>query len=189
MEHQTPSSQNRDIRFMGIFTPAPPLPVYIMQAVVFAYGLWRFMSRDYTVYGFLPDHMFNFPRHFNYELWPVPLLHVSTFQFIYQVIPRPTPEVIAALQWAICIACTVGLIGMVPKGMAWLAFLLSAHLTGFAQASNADIDGGTLFLMAMLILALSPSHNFYGIKNGFSLGRRSVHYQRPIFLLLTCDSV
>ena len=70
----------REVRFFGILRGSPPLHFYLIQFVGFAYLLYRFLSRDYTVYGYLSPDMFNFPRTFGMELWPIPLLHFTTFQ-------------------------------------------------------------------------------------------------------------
>jgi hypothetical protein len=177
------SNGNPEIRFMGVFRESPPFHFYLMQFVGFSYFLYRFASRNYTVYGFLPPDMFNYPRISTFGMWPIPLSYFTSFQFIYTVIPRPTPEIIFGLQWIIIISCCLGLFGLFPKWNALVSFLFGLHLTGLMQASNAELDGGTLALSLMFILALSPAKNFYGFKNGFLLTKRSIDYHWPIFLL------
>jgi hypothetical protein len=77
-----------------------------------------------------------------------------------------------------------GLIGFHPKKAAIAAFVLGMHFTGMVICSNAPIDGGTLELCALLILALSPAEAFYRLGRDRSLSRRSVNFHWPVFLLL-----
>jgi len=53
---------NRLLRFFGILRESPALHFYLLQAVVFLYLAWRFASRNYTVFGVLPDEAFTYPR-------------------------------------------------------------------------------------------------------------------------------
>lgn len=175
---------NGEIRLFGIFRDSPPLHFYLVQLGAFSYFLYRFASRDYTVYGFLPHEMFDYPRGFVLELWPLPFLHFTSFQFIYAVLPRPNPEAIFILQLVVIGACCLGIIGLFPRLCAAVAFGIGLHLTGMMASSNSIIDGGTLALCMLLILALSPSGNFYGFKNGVSLSKRSPNYHWPVFLVL-----
>jgi len=124
-----------------------------------------------------------YSRIFGNQFIPVPVLHITTFQFINDFIPRPSPDIIVGLQYSIILACLMGVIGIFPRWMAGLVFLLGTHLTGMAQASNADSDDGTLVLCLLLILALVPSKYLYGWKNGFHLENRSANYHWPIVVL------
>ncbi|MCZ6674811.1 MAG: hypothetical protein O7C75_17920 [Verrucomicrobia bacterium] len=175
----------REVRWMGIFRDSPALHFYLMQAVVFSYMAFRLLSRSYEAYGNLPDEFFDFPRRYVVELWPIPAMYFTSFQFIYEVLPRPAPEVIFGLQLTAVGACLLGLAGIVPRFCAVVAFLIGTHLTGFIQATNADVDGGGLALCLLLVLALSPERSYYSLKNGWSLERRSVDYHWPVFLFWT----
>ena len=174
---------SEEVRFLRVLSESPPLHFYLLQFVGFAYLFYRFASRNYAVYGLLPDDAFQYPRCPPVELLPVPVLHFTTFQFIYTFIPRPSPEVITGMQGLVMAACALGMIGILPKVCAWIAFLLAAHMTGMMQSSNAELDGGCIALATALILALSPSESFYGPRRGFSLSRRGVGYHWPVFLL------
>jgi hypothetical protein len=55
----------------------------------------------------------------------------------------------------------LGLIGFFPKICALCLFIIITHFTGFIQATNAEIEGGTLLLVVLLILAFSSSSSFY----------------------------
>lgn len=170
------------MRLFGVLRESPALHVYLMQAVGFLYLAYRFASRDYSVYGLLPDEAFAYPRNYQTELWPLPPLHFTTLQFLYDFLPRPSVEVIRGMQITVVGASLLGFLGIFPRLAAALAFLLAAHVTGFAQSSNADVDGGTMALCLMLILALSPRSNFYGWKR-FDLHARSTDHHWPVFLL------
>lgn len=182
---ERPGRGNREIRFFGVFRPSPPLHFYLLQFVGFAYFLYRFASRSYTAYGHVPDDLFRYQRSsVVLELWPVPLLHFTSLQFIYAVLPRPTPQVIAGLQIVIVLACLCGLAGLAPRWSALAAFVLGLHVTGLMQSSNSELDGGTLALCSMLILALSPRESFYRAGKSLTLSRRHPDYHWPLFLLL-----
>src|SRR5262245_3584093 len=94
-------STSREVRFFGVLRESPALHFYLLQAVGFLYLAWRFASRSYVVYGILPDEAFDFPRPYQTELWPVPWLHFTTFQFLYDFVPRPGPEGIRLMQYAV----------------------------------------------------------------------------------------
>jgi predicted DCC family thiol-disulfide oxidoreductase YuxK len=177
------SARDKEVRFFGILRESPPLHFYLLQFIGFLYIFYIFSSRNYTVYGLLPDDAFNYPRSFLNEFLPIPLLHFTTFQFLYAVVPRPGPEIIGVLQWMIIGACCFGVLGLGAKWNAIVVFLLGSHLYGMMQSSNADLDSGNLALCLMLILALSPATNFYGLQNGFSLSKRRVDYHWPVALL------
>jgi len=73
--------------------------------------------------------------------------------------------------------------------MALLAALPALHITGMMQASNSELDGGTLLLCALLILSVSPRASFYRLGRRFpgnKSGRdyRDVAHHWPVFLLL-----
>ncbi len=163
-----------------MFRESPALHFYVLQFLGFGYLLYRLASRDYTVYGFLTEEMFNYPRR---PPWmEIPLLHFTTFQWIYAFIPRPTPEVIFWLQVIGIIACVAGMIGLRPRWCAVVAFLIGSHLAGMMQASNSEVDGGELVHCLLLVLALSPATNFYGPATGFNLSKRSPDHHWPVFL-------
>ena len=175
---------NRELRFFGVLRESPALHFYLMQFVAFAYVFYRFASRSYEVYGRFPHEMFDFPRRYVVELWPTPGLYFTTFQFIYEFVPRPTPEVIFCLQLVILGFCVLGMAGLLPRLSALVCFVLGIHITGMMQSSNGDVDGGSLVMLVMLIMVLSPKENFYGPGRGFSPERRSVDTHWPVFLVL-----
>ena len=48
-----------------------------------------------------------------------------------------------------------------PKGLSCISLFCSLTLQVFIQATNAEIEGGTLLLVVLLILAFSSSSSFY----------------------------
>jgi predicted DCC family thiol-disulfide oxidoreductase YuxK len=183
-ERMLPRPGHRELRFFGVLRESPALHLYLLQAVAFAYLAYRFASRDYTVYGLLPDDAFDFPRTYLNELLPVPGLWLTTGQFVYAVLPHPGPAVLYGIQVAVIACSLLGLCGVLPRWNAWIAFLLATHVTGLVQSSNADVDGGSLVLCAVLILALAPAGALYSWHQGFHPLRRSVGNHWPLFLLL-----
>jgi len=175
----------QELRFYGIFKKSPPLHFYIFQFISFSYFLYRFLSRNYTIYGLLPESSFSYPERFVYGTWPfpVPMSYFTTFQFIYQFSPLPSESTIFLIQVIIIVSCVFGIIGIYPKACALIAFFLGVHLTGMVQITNSEIDGGTIALCSLLVLALSPGKSFYGLTNGYSFTHRHSRYHWPIFLL------
>jgi len=171
-----------EYRQFPILSSSPALHFYLLQFVSFGYILFRFLSRNYTVYGLIPKELFNYPRSNFLELWPTPILEWTTFQFIYEFIDRPDAEGIFIIQLFVISFAILGLIGLFPKLSAIICFTLASHVTGMVQSSNAEIDGGTLALVALLVLAISPRSAFYRI-NKFTPSERSPNYQWPIFIL------
>lgn len=178
------SHANREFRFFGIFRESPPLHFYMLQFVGFAYLAYRFASRNYGSYGLIPDDKFCWLFPFDGELWPMPLHHILSGQFLYFFLQRPTPEGIHWMQGIVIAACGLGIVGVAPRWCAAVAFAVAFHVTGMMQACDAPFDGGDPPLLAMLILILSPSEAFYGWRNGFSLARRGVHFHWPVFLFI-----
>jgi predicted DCC family thiol-disulfide oxidoreductase YuxK len=179
----TVMSRNREVRFFGVLRESPALHFYLMQFVAFGYLAYRFLSRNYTVFGQLPDTAYIYPRVWLNEWFPVPPQWFITGQFIYAFIPRPGPEVVAVIQWVVVACCVLGILGIVPRLAALVAFALALHVTGMLQASHADVDGGSLVLCLLLILVISPSTNFYGIRKPFRPLKRSIDHHWPVFLL------
>jgi hypothetical protein len=145
---------------------------------------YRFASRDFTVYGLLPEAAFSYPPRTIYALWKPPFLHWTSFQFIYQWLSHPGPQLIALLQYAIIGSCLLGLIGIAPKANAVISFILATHLDGIMMASNAETEGETLILIAILILALSPKESFYRMGQRLDMKIRRSDYRWPVFLYL-----
>jgi len=173
--------------FFGIFKPSLPYHFYAMQFTIFAYTIYRMASRDFTGYGVLDDTFFDYPR-MAADQWPIPFSYFATFQFIYLLVPRPGPYQIEILQYIVLVASTAGIFGLFPRTAATVVFFVMAHLTGIAQSSNADIEGGSLLIMGLLILALSRTGTHYQI---FSDKRSELnpHNHWPVFLYILCISV
>ncbi len=174
----------REVRGFGVFRVSPPLHFYLAQFVIFAYMAYRFASRNYTVHGLLEEQMFDYPFSFRMELWPVQLCELLNFHFIYGFVPHPPPQVLYVLQVAVIVCCGLGLLGVMPRICALISFLIGAHLTGLMQASNSPVDGGTVALCGLLVLALAPKESFYRAGRRFDLSPRSERYHWPLFLLM-----
>ena len=172
----------REIRPFRPFDESPPLHFYIIQFVSFAYLLYRFASRDYTVYGFFPHDTFEIYG-WTEVLWPVPFRYILSGHFIYLFIPRPSPDTLFVLQIIVVSSCLLGIFGVKPRVFAITAFVFAVHITGFMQGADAPLDGGTIALCSMLVLALSPTRSFYSLTNGAPLTVRGANYQWPVFLL------
>lgn len=177
------------VEWHGPLKPAYPHHLYFIQAGIFFYMLYRFLSRDYTTYGLLDESYFNYPREFLYELWPVQLSVFTTGHFLYWFIPRPGEWGIFVIQLGAILVCFTGLLGIFPRASALLGFLFGVHLVGFPISSNADIDGGTLGMTSLLVLSLARKDALYSLFRPLNLHKKSVDYQWPVFLFLLVISV
>ena len=175
---------NPEFRPFGVFRASPAFHLYLVQAVTFFYMAWRFASRNYAVYGTLPDDQFDYPRTFMFELLPVQLVEFLSFQFIYDLgVPRPGEGALTFLQLVIIGACAAGFLGVVPRIAARIAFVLGLHFVGLMQSSNAEVDGSTLVLGALFVLAVTPRGALYNWRDGFHPLRRATAHHWPIVVL------
>jgi hypothetical protein len=176
------------VDFFHPFKVSERYHLYIIQAVTFLYIAYRFSSRDYGAYGLLPDSAFTYPRSILYELWPFQLSYLTTFQFIYYLVPRPSPEIIHFLQNTMVCSGLLGFFGVFPRFNATFCFILSAHFIGLMVSSNADIDGGTLVTMSLLILSLTRTGALYNFWRQRKFSEKSVQYRWPVFLFISMIS-
>ena len=137
-----------------------PYHFWLIQFVVFSYCILRLVSRDYSIYGELPIGYFNHSRPF-ISVYPSFLLDIFNTHFVYWFVDYPSSTTLYYLQKIALFLGVLGLIGFAPKVCALCLFILLTHFTGFIQATNAEIEGGTLLLVVLLILAFSSSSSFY----------------------------
>ena len=137
-----------------------PYHFWLIQFIVFLYCIVRLVSRDYTIYGELPLEYFNYTRPF-LSVYPSFLLEIFNTHFVYWFVDYPTSTTLYYLQKIAILLGVFGLIGFFPKICALCLFIILTHFTGFIQATNAEIEGGTLLLAVLLILAFSSNSSFY----------------------------
>ena len=154
---------------------------YIIQFTIFFYGIYRYMSRSYESYGFLNKEVFIYNREWLKTLYPVPVLHFTSFQFIYDFIPRPSAYEIRNIQYLIIIFLFFGLIGIFPRINSFLSFLLCIHIEGFIQSSEAEISGGTLLLISLLLISLTPKDGLYKLGKVNKLSNKSASASVLVF--------
>ncbi|MCB0405074.1 MAG: hypothetical protein KDD51_09830 [Bdellovibrionales bacterium] len=180
------------LQFYGILRQSLPWHFWLLQAFCLLYVLYRFSSRDYTIYGLLDSNMFIYPRHRSFDPWPTPLSHIVSFVFLYDFLPSPSTTFLWWLQSGILFSAGCALLGIYPRLFTRLAFVGFLHITGLVLATNSEIEGGTTSLITLLILCLSPKSNFYTFKQLLGKGEtptRSADYHWPIFLFLLAMSV
>ena len=164
-----------------------PYHFWLVQFIVFTYCIVRLASRDYSIYGELPLEYFNYNRPF-LSVYPSFLLEILNTHFLYWFVDYPSSSTLYNLQMFAMTLSFLGLIGFFPKICALSLFILLTHFTGFIQATNAEIEGGTLLLMVLLILAFSSSSSFYCIFKKNDISRRNEN-RWPIFLVFLVVSV
>ena len=112
-----------------------------------------------------------------------PISHWLNLHFLYDYWGQPSYQFLYTIQLIAVAIAICGLIGFKPKIAAFLCFIIKFHLTGFFQATNAEIDGGSLCMAALLVLTISPARSFYSLTSKSSKPKRHVDYHWPIFLL------
>ena len=155
---------------------------YIIQLLVFSYTIYKYLSRSYETYGIIPSDLLNYPRWWIADLYKLPALHFSTFQFIYDSIPHPNAALIRIIQYLIVGFSFSGLIGIYPKISAFITFILAIHLEGIFISADAEISGGTILLISLLIISISPTKALYKINKINKLSNRSNESSTLVFL-------
>lgn len=162
--------------------PDYPYHFWLIQFTCFAYVLYRLVSRDYSVFGFLPEEYFIYPRYRNNIYPPQFGVELINFHWVYNFINRPFPQTLEVIQKLLVLFSFLGITGLFPKKAALITFFGYLHLTGFVQATDNEIEGGTLCLASLLILTLSPNISFYHLlkKNKIS---HDTNNRWPVHLL------
>ena len=114
-------------RWFGIIRPAPPLHFHILQGTAFLYLGYRLASRNYALYGHLPEQAFHYPDRYVLETGPLleaPLSHWTTFHFIYDILGHPGYDTLFAVQMVGLATALCGLFGIYPKFASGLGFLI-----------------------------------------------------------------
>lgn len=134
---------------------------YWIQFLVFGYCLFRYSSRSYEAYGLIDPTRVLYQRWWVADLWQLPALHFSSFQFIYDFIPYPGTSQIRVIQYGICIFSILGLIGIIPRISSIILFLSTVHLEGILISADAEISGGTVLIAVLLLFPFTPNAAFY----------------------------
>ena len=139
------------------------------------------MSRDYSVYGIITPDFFNYNR-WILNIYPHFILEILNTHFIYWFIEYPSVKTLYTLQIIGKILSIFGILGIFPRAVSILLFLLIVHLTGFMQATNSEIDGGTILMITLLIMSLTNNSVFYKfrLKQTYTVNREN---RISIFLL------
>lgn len=137
----------------------------LYQFLAFALTAMIFSSWDFSTIGFLPSDIWDRDtRPLLYGYWKTPWYYFTSFQFIYNFVPRPNVLILELLQRLMVIFSLFGLFGIFPRVSAGIIFILGTHLFGMFLPANNTMDGSATILMTLiLILVLCPSHNFYTI--------------------------
>ncbi|HEX2842736.1 hypothetical protein [Hyphomicrobium sp.] len=173
------------IDFQGRPRPTAALHCYLIQAVAFGLAIYLFSSWNLSSIAFIPDEAFSrLSRAKLHSYWKTPWFHYTTFQFIYDFVPRPSATTIRNLQFVIIGSAFFGLLGIFPRIMAWVAFILGAHLIGgFLQASDTIDASTTVIQFLLLVVAIFPRDAYYTIRR-FRPLELNDKYHGPYFLIL-----
>jgi hypothetical protein len=169
----------------GILRSASAFHFHIFQGMTFLAMLWMFMSWDFSIMGYLDFNQIFYDRGFILNYWTGPAFYITSGQFIYKWLPRPSPETLGILQACVASFSAFGLIGILPRLFARAAFVISLHLIGMHLIANSAMGGGTELLCAsLLILSISPKKAFYKLGKKADLKEKSIDFHWPIFLVL-----
>lgn len=169
------------IRFFDFRKSDYPYHFWLIQFVSFSYCLLRLLSRDYTIYGLIPEEYFNYNRPF-LAIYPKFIQQFCTLHFVYWLFDYPSPFVLNVIKYVGLTASFFGLLGIFPKVMSFTVLLILVHFTGFVQATNAELEGGTVLLITLLIMCLSHHKCFYNFSSKQSIEKNNRH-RLPVFLL------
>ncbi len=169
------------IRFFNPLDKVGSFHFYMMQFFGSLYMIYRLLSRDYSFIGFFSPESQIYARGLFHELFPIPISYFTTFQFIYKVIPFPSPLAIDILQYLIVFSSVMIILGLVPKLFSIISFLIYIHIIGLMQSIEGEIDGGTVLIILFFILSISPKNYFYSFGK-FNIQKTQLNW--PPFLLL-----
>lgn len=169
----------------GILKPSSALHFRIFQSMSFLAAMWMFLSWDFSLLGYIDYSDIYYDRGFILNYWTGPAFYITSGQFIYKWLPRPSPEMLTVLQAAVVLFSSLGLLGILPRISARISFVIAMHLIGMHLIANSAMGGGTELLTgSLLILSLSPKNAFYKLGRRADLSVKSVDYHWPVFLVL-----
>ena len=165
--------------FKTLRIPAPNFFVDQFRIIVTGYFIYKLLSRDFSLFGRLPDFLMdNYPWDSQgwvwYPLSPGWLVDIGTFHFIYWVLPFPSAAMMTGIQFAtIGVLAAVLLFGRGPRGLLALSsFVLLSHLWGFYWRTGADVDAVWVQLQLILWYGLLP------VREDLTLPRPRLNFDR-----------
>jgi hypothetical protein len=173
------------IDFYGIFRASSACHFHIFQGMAFLATIWMFLSWDFGAIAHFDYNLIHYDRELILVYWKGPAFYYTTGQFIYEFLQRPSASTLTFLQGLVVFCSVLGLLGIIPRVAARIAFLLAAHLIGMHLMANSAMGGGTELLVAsLLILSVSPKNAFYRFGKKPDWSDKSIDYHWPVFLLL-----
>ncbi|MEZ4271769.1 MAG: hypothetical protein R3C68_10165 [Myxococcota bacterium] len=79
-----------------------------------------------------------------------------------------------------------GLLGIFPRFCALCLALFLVHMTGFVNATNAEMEGGTTLIIALIILCLTNKGALYSRGTRIFTPLQSPEDNWPVKLFLIC---
>lgn len=129
--------------------------VRILQIAIPLYAIYRLLSRDYAVYVLAGPEFSQFTRPVTNQ-YPTLLLDLITGQLFFRNIYWPSPAEIMTFVGITVFALILLLLGVSPRFTAITSALGLTILHGFMQATNAEIDGGTITVFALIWMGFQP---------------------------------
>lgn len=144
-----------------LYEPAPASFVGWTRVVILLILLWKFLSRDYSIFGMMPEDLaiaypgntFSFLEAY-VALGFKPIVDLFTFHWIHWLLPFPTQNMLYYLQLFLEFMLVVTLfVGGGYKKLNYLIiYILSMYLLGFIFSMGADID--EIFIPMQIVLLL-----------------------------------
>lgn len=141
----------------------PIVYIFYARALLFAFFIWKLLSRDYRLFTFGSDNVLNvysvdtFTAYQNYTFmgrgWLVDLVN---FHWLHWFLPLPNYQIMEVIYFSTIVVCAVNII--VGRGkfnvFSIAAFCLLTYLWGFNWRTGADVDAIFIPLQASLVMTL-----------------------------------
>lgn len=170
------------IKHFSFKEPDYPFHFWLIQFTAFAYLIYRLLSRDYSVYGLVDEQLFEYPRWITHIYPPGLTVELLNFHWIYTFVSYPGVEVIWWLQLFVLLFAVCGILGIFVKASALLSFFGYLHMVGFVQATNAEIDGGSLCLATLLVVCIANKSSYYSLFKKNPIAKNTSN-RWPVYIL------
>lgn len=144
-----------------LYEPAPASFIGWSRIVILLILLWKFLSRDYSIFGLMPEELaiayagntFN-PLSAYVALGFKPIVDLFTFHWIHAFLPFPTVNILYYLQLFLeaMLVITLFFGGGYKKLNYLIIYIVGMYLLGFIFSMGADID--EIFIPMQMVLLL-----------------------------------
>ena len=188
------------IAFQKAFrSPDYDFNVNVSRMVIGLFMLYKLLSRDFGLYGYLPDAFFSFYPAELYEAsanmkWTgIPVLtEIFTMHWVHWLLPRPNAEILQITQGTtIFFLLLFTFYGVGPKKCFCIASLLGLlYLWGHLVLSGQEVDSVAMYFGMILVFAFSKHRDapIWKFKHVFSMppNKQAGFSRSLIIFVLAC---